>query len=190
MPRLPAAAGSRPVERHAVARWAANARRYPRRRRMALLATSAADAVDGLGGWMFDAALAGWEVTVVVTERGDERALAVLGAVSLDLDAIADPVFRATAFDVFALSTDLFDRDQRVRAAYSAMDRDRRADVIWWGPDAPTDAPTAHHREASRAARAFKARALSSDRARAVGIPEQYWSAEPVAGLGVLARIS
>jgi hypothetical protein len=52
----------------------------PRRPRMTVLAESPAGAVRAAGGWLFDRALAGWEVRVLTLLPGDRRPLQILGA--------------------------------------------------------------------------------------------------------------
>ena len=64
------------------------------RYRLDVVAASVADVVRFAGGWLFDRAMAGWDVTVLLTDRvadhRDERPLHILGAQTLDLeDALA-----------------------------------------------------------------------------------------------------
>ncbi len=50
------------------------------RYRVDVVATTVADVVRCAGGWIFDSVMQGWAVNVLVTQPGDARALAILGA--------------------------------------------------------------------------------------------------------------
>ena len=49
------------------------------RYRLDVVAANAADAVRFAGGWMYDRVMAGWDVTVLVADRSDDRPLHILG---------------------------------------------------------------------------------------------------------------
>src|ERR1700739_2914666 len=49
------------------------------RYRLDVVAASAADVVQSAGGWLYDRAMAGWEVAVLLPHGGDTRSLRVLG---------------------------------------------------------------------------------------------------------------
>jgi hypothetical protein len=74
----------------------AQARQLPRvastRRRVHVVAETAADVVCGVGGWLFDQTSAGWETTVLLLSGGeiDHRCLRVLGARSAPMMVCAD----------------------------------------------------------------------------------------------------
>ncbi len=44
-----------------------------------VIGVDAADLVRSAGGWLFDRAMAGWDVQVTLTEEGDLRPLQILG---------------------------------------------------------------------------------------------------------------
>ena len=56
------------------------------RYRLDVVASSVVDVVRFAGGWLFDRAMAGWDVTVLIADRPDDRPLQVLGAQTLDLE--------------------------------------------------------------------------------------------------------
>ena len=58
------------------------------RPRMTAIAPSAAEAVQYAGGWLFDQAMAGWDVTVVTVDDGDPRPLDILGVRARTFDAV------------------------------------------------------------------------------------------------------
>src|ERR1700734_1067170 len=67
--------------------------RHSLRPRMTAIAPSAAEAVQYAGGWLFDQAMAGWDVTVVTVDDGDPRPLDILGVRARNVDAVlAAPV--------------------------------------------------------------------------------------------------
>ncbi|WP_343575423.1 hypothetical protein [Mycobacterium sp.] len=49
------------------------------RYRLDVVAADVADVVTFAGGWLFDRAMAGWDVTVLVADHVDERPLRILG---------------------------------------------------------------------------------------------------------------
>src|ERR1700688_3322744 len=50
------------------------------RPRLAVLAPSVVEVVRSAGGWLFDRAMAGWNVTVITSDHSDSRPLQILGA--------------------------------------------------------------------------------------------------------------
>src|ERR1700722_8350135 len=76
-------AGPQPAVRHSL------------RPRMTAIAPSAAEAVQYAGGWLFDQAMAGWDVTVIAAEAGDPRPLDILGVGARTLQAVSAAPFLA-----------------------------------------------------------------------------------------------
>ena len=66
------------------------------RYRLDVVAASAADAVHSAGGWLYDRAMAGWEVTVLLPQSCDSRPLRILGVRAMDLEAGLDRTGSAT----------------------------------------------------------------------------------------------
>ena len=56
------------------------------RYRLDVVASNVVDVVKFAGGWLFDRAMAGWDVTVLLTDHPDDRPLHILGAQTLDLE--------------------------------------------------------------------------------------------------------
>src|SRR5258708_15035725 len=56
------------------------------RYRLDVVAADVADVVRFAGGWLFDRAMAGWDVTVIVADHSHERPLQILGAQIVDLE--------------------------------------------------------------------------------------------------------
>src|SRR3974377_1817445 len=54
--------------------------------RLPVVAPGVVDVVQFAGGWLFDRAMAGWDVTVLLADHSDCRPLHILGARILDLE--------------------------------------------------------------------------------------------------------
>jgi hypothetical protein len=137
--------------------------------RLDVVASSPADVVGSIGGWLYDRVRAGWDVNVLLPHRCDHRPLEILGIQVSDLDwqiLSADTEYAARGL---AVSADMFASDARVRQeVLTALDR-WMTEVTLWHDDWPL---AVGHRTAtvqhvlSGAARAFKRHALA-----AAGIP-------------------
>ncbi|MBV9513764.1 MAG: hypothetical protein JO280_06970, partial [Mycobacteriaceae bacterium] len=64
----------------------------PTRYRLDVFAASVEDVVRSAGGWLFDRAMGGWEVNLLVTEPCDTRRLRILGINTIALQ----PTFAST----------------------------------------------------------------------------------------------
>ena len=131
---------------------------------MTAIAPSAAEAVQYAGGWLFDQAMAGWDVTVITDETGDPRPLAILGVRARSFDAVFAAPVLGPCLQAIALRTDLYHDDERVRRLVLAASGAGRAEIRLWGEAWPADFdggdPVSHR--LSLAARAFKAQALAA----------------------------
>ncbi len=85
------------------------------RYRLDVVAASVVDVVMFAGGWLFDRALAGWEVTVLLTDHPDDRPLRILGAQTLDLEYALASAVHWPRPQTLAAAADLFGCDSRVR---------------------------------------------------------------------------
>ncbi|MGV0742169.1 hypothetical protein [Mycolicibacterium sp. XJ870] len=128
-----------------------------------VVASSAADVVREIGGWLFDRRMAGWHVSVALTDPADERALRILGLKAVELTGLwqsaGDPEYVAMT----AIATDRFDSDNDVRLRGLSELRDGPGGLAFWGADCPEQLGGQVHRaryRLSAAARAFKAQAL------------------------------
>lgn len=132
-----------------------------------VVASSVTAVVTGIGGWLFDQRMAGWNVHVALVDGSDEPALHILGLKNVDMeqlwgDVASDP--ERVAMTVIA--ADLLDSnrtdDLGDRLREFAQVRD---DVGSWGagcPGLPGLAPQQVRYLPSTAARAFKNQALVS----------------------------
>lgn len=134
--------------------------------RLDVIAVSALDVVQSAGGWLYDRAMAGWQVTVLLPDGGDDRCLRILGVRALDLEeqfAMLGPASQS-----LAVSAEAFTADARVRDRVLASLDDRLTEVTLWG-HAPSGWPLRVDRGVARAqyalsaaARRFKGHALAA----------------------------
>jgi hypothetical protein len=137
--------------------------------RLDVVASSPADVVCSVGGWLYDRVRAGWEVNVLLPQRCDSRPLQILGMQAADLDSQIPPTSTGCAARGLAVSADMFASDVRIRQeVLNALDRWMTEVTLWhdgW-PLAVGHRTTTVQHVLSGAARAFKRHALT-----AAGIP-------------------
>jgi hypothetical protein len=135
------------------------------RYRLDVVAPTVLDAVQYAGGWVYDRVMAGWDVTVLISEPDDVRPLEILGAEVLDLESVLGSWEDRPHPQTVAVAVDLFDRDTRVlQHVRNALDQGA-TEVTLWGERLPAELDhtvdsVQHH--LSAAARAFKAKALAA----------------------------
>lgn len=140
------------------------------RYRFDLVGRSVLDVVMAAGGWLYDRATAGWDVTVMILdapENTDTRPLQILGARVLDLASVLTQWEQWPHPQTIAVCAEMFDGHAQVRQGVIDALEHSSTEVTLWG-DVPAeldrDVDSRQHR-LSAAARAFKAQAL-----RAAGI--------------------
>ena len=135
------------------------------RYRLDVVAASVVDVVQFAGGWLFDRAMAGWDVSVLVADHPDDRPLQILGAQVLDLEDVLASVESRPRPQALAAAADLFGCDSRVRqGVLQALDHGV-TEVTLWGeswPDELDDSVGLVQHRLSMAAQIFKAQALAA----------------------------
>lgn len=135
------------------------------RYRLDVVASSAVDVVTFAGGWLFDRAMAGWDVTVLLTDHPDDRPLHILGAKTLDLEAVLASVGTRPRPQALAAAADLLGSDPRVRTGVlQALDHGVTEVTLWgttWPAELDDSVGLVQHR-LSKAAQTFKAKALAA----------------------------
>ena len=163
------------------------------RYRLDVVAADVADVVRFAGGWLFDRAMAGWDVTVLVADHPDERPLQILGAQIVDLEhALATAEHRLRP-QTLAVAADLFDCDPRVReGVLQALDQGATEVTLWgqtWPAELDDTVGLVQHR-LSAAARAFKAQAYAAAAISPVSIePIETFRSRVTAGPAVVADL-
>lgn len=140
------------------------------RYRFDIVGRSVLDVVTAAGGWLYDRATAGWDVTVMILdalEDTDIRPLQILGARVLDLEWVLMQWEHWPHPQTIAVCAEMFDGHARVRQGVIDALEHSSTEVTLWG-----DVPAELHRNVdarqhrlTAAARAFKAQAL-----RAAGV--------------------
>ena len=130
-----------------------------------------ADAVRSIGGLIFDRAMAGWEVSVVVDgdTGADDRPLRILGA--RVAKRLTDPGHTLPRPHLLAVATDVMVKSDAVRRRVPAIGDDNETEVLLWGRHHPTNMNrtfVAARHQPSAAAHVFKAQALTAGGAPAM----------------------
>jgi hypothetical protein len=155
--------------------WTARSDGECLRYRLDVVAASAADAVQSVGGWLYDRAMAGWDVTVLLPQKCDTRPLRILGVKAMELesrfdrmrgdDASAGPLPGSTASHSLAVSAAAYTVDGRIHELVREALDDRLTEVALWGDGWPlaVDRGMARVQHVlSAAARTFKGHALAA----------------------------
>lgn len=135
------------------------------RYRFDIVGRSVVDIVTAAGGWLYDRATAGWDVSVMMLdafEDTDTRPLQILGAQVLDLASVLTHWEQWPQPQTIAVCAQMFDGHAQVRQGVLEALEHPNTEVTLWG-DVPaeldSDVDVRQHR-LSAAARAFKAQAL------------------------------
>jgi hypothetical protein len=133
--------------------------------RLDVVASSPADVVCSVGGWLYDRVRAGWEVNVLLPRQCDTRPLQILGMQASELDTQIPVASTGCAACGLAVSAEMFASDERVRQqVLKALDR-WMTEVTLWHDDWPLvvgHRTTTVQHLLSDAARAFKRHALTA----------------------------
>ena len=106
---------------------------------MAAIAPTAADAIERAGGWLFDQALAGWDVTVITAEPADCRPLRILGVRDYPLESVQSYQGDGSCLSAIAVCGALFARDERARRMVLASVEAGVPELRFWGDTDDTD---------------------------------------------------
>ena len=133
--------------------------------RLDVVASSPADVVCSVGGWLYDRVRAGWEVNVLLPRHCDTRPLRILGMQASELDTQIPVESTGCAVRGLAVSAKMFASDERVRQqVLKALDR-WMTEVTLWHDDWPLAVghrTTTVQHLLSGAALAFKRHALTA----------------------------
>lgn len=131
--------------------------------RLDVIAADLSDVLPSAGGWLFDRAMAGWDVSMHLPSAADVRPLRILGIRTCPLSTV-DSVLKSPATQAIAVSAQICNTAAQVRDnVVLALQRGLTEVTLWgdtWPPDFP-GAQTVQH-PLSSAARAFKAEALAA----------------------------
>lgn len=102
--------------------------------RLHAVAMSTAEVVAYAGGWLFDRAMAGWKVTVMMDDPDQSRALRILG-VDVTSAQFAPVPDEPCAVGALAVSSRRYLDDARVRGLVTAALAAGSGEVVAWGQD-------------------------------------------------------
>jgi hypothetical protein len=137
----------------------------PIRYHLCVVASDVGELVDLAGGWMCDRSLAGWDVSVAVSEPRDPRPLQILGATMLVTHQQFVSINDGEGHASIAIAPGVFENNDQIRGeVLQALDMGA-IEVTFFGSSIPGDLDgqlgRGQHR-LSGAARAFKAHALAA----------------------------
>lgn len=135
------------------------------RRHLHVIGPSTPQVVGRVGGWIFDRAMAGWDVTVFIPGLHDARPLRILGAQADDYRSGVVSLKNCPGQMDVAVAAEVYERDASVHGLVGRMLDEGSCEVTIWGELGPADLdarlPMAAHR-LSAAAAAFKKHALEA----------------------------
>lgn len=130
-----------------------------------VFAPNIADAVASVGGLIFDRAMAGWDVTVLVDGDLDDRPVRILGGrVASTKSALDRPELPRP--QAMAVATEVLVKSEQLRRLVLAARNAKASEVLLWGRHHPPNlncrlVPV--HHQPSAAAQVFKSHALAAD---------------------------
>lgn len=128
-----------------------------------VIGSTVAEVVESCGGWLFDRAMAGWEVNVVVGDDENAVAARILGARTPAFDvAMASDLHGADCAAGLAVAADQLVADRRVHDEVRTALRNGLTEVAVWGrwPAQLAGRAESVHHPLSAAARVYKRHAL------------------------------
>lgn len=135
------------------------------RYQLCVVARDVGELVDSAGGWMCDRTLAGWDVSVALSEPHDLRPLQILGVTTLLTHQRFASTNDGRATAAIAVAPGIFQNDGHIRDVVLQALAEPAIEVAFWGPSVPGDLHgqlTRRQYRLSDAARAFKAHALTA----------------------------
>jgi hypothetical protein len=154
------------------------------RYQLCVVAHDVGELVDLAGGWMCDRTLAGWDISVALSEPLDVRPLQILGVTTLLTHQRFASINEGGANTSIAVAPGIFETNDHIRrVVLQALDQPA-IEVTFWGPSIPSDLHGQLARRQHRlsgAARAFKAHALAAAAVRgaAINTTEDLYSTTP-----------
>ncbi|WP_020104730.1 hypothetical protein [Nocardia sp. 348MFTsu5.1] len=130
-----------------------------------VVARSVSDVVQHAGGFVYDRVMAGWDVTVILTDNCDTRPVKILGADVADLEKALATGGLGRHPQALAIAADLFKSDDRVQGGVVKAIESGNVEVSFWGDSWPLDSDAGSDsvvHQLSSAAAAFKSHALTA----------------------------
>jgi hypothetical protein len=145
-----------------------------------VFAPNIADAVASVGGLIFDRAMAGWDVTVVVDDGDiDDRPVRILGGRVAAAVSGPDRVGSVPRPQTLAVATDVLVKSEQVRRLVLAARTAKASDILLWGRHHPPNLNCRFvpvHHQPSAAAQVFKSHALAAGGAVGAQLTDEAFS--------------
>jgi hypothetical protein len=103
------------------------------RYRLDVVAANPVDVVQSAGGWLYDRVMAGWEVTVLLPHRCDNRSLRILGVEVSDTESEFAAAAMGSTSQTLAVSAEAFAVDARLRDKVLESLNNQLTEVALWG---------------------------------------------------------
>lgn len=135
------------------------------RYQLCVVADDVRELVELAGGWMCDRVLAGWDVSVAISEPHDLRPLQILGITTLVTYDQVESVNEGSRTASIAVVPGIFENNEHVRGEVLQAFERRATEVTFCGPAIPDELRGQLERRPyrlSNVARAFKAHALAA----------------------------
>ncbi|MGV0746001.1 hypothetical protein [Mycolicibacterium sp. XJ870] len=130
-----------------------------------VVAPDVAELVTVAGGWLFDRAMAGWDVTALVNEGSDVRPLRILGVGAAELESVSSADGPAIAPRAISIGGHYYSSDPRMRELIRRIADGGATELTVWGCVCPADLSASLlpvNYESTSAARVFKKHALAA----------------------------
>jgi hypothetical protein len=135
------------------------------RYQLCVVADDVGELVDSAGGWLCDRMMAGWDVSVAISEAHDLRPLHILGITTLVTHERFASISDGGPTASIAVAPGMFENNHHIREAVHKALSQPATEVTFWGPSIPSDLHshlTKRQHRLSGAARAFKTHALAA----------------------------
>lgn len=133
--------------------------------RLLAVGSTVVDVVAGVGGYLFDKAMAGWRVTAAVGESSQGLPLDILGVTRAELPSALAALATARSAGMVVVCATLYESDVHIRSAVAAAD----VETLLWQSSADAQSQVSH--QLSHAAGAFKQLALAAVNGSAAASP-------------------
>lgn len=104
----------------------------PWRYELAVFCSDVVDAVISAGGWMYDRARTGWNVSVIADDRGGVRPLAILGACAMSRQDYFESMLHRSAPTALAIDSSALGDDRNPDACPRCTRRGRGTHQLGW----------------------------------------------------------
>lgn len=106
---------------------------------MVVVAPDIAELVTVAGGWLFDRAMAGWDVTALVNEDSDVGPLRILGVGATELESVLSAYPPALQRCAISIAGHNYSSDHRIRELVRRIMDSGATELTVWGDVCPAE---------------------------------------------------